>query len=138
MSANQGKRTLYLVDAYALIFQVFHAIREMSSPRGLPTNALFGFARDLLFLHEDIKPDYLVCIFDGEKRTFRDDIADDYKANRSAMPETLRLQLGPIRQLLDAMHIPVLVHEGYEADDVIATLAVRGDQEGLEVRICSS
>lgn len=138
MSAQRGTETLYLVDAYALLFQVFHAIREMTSPRGFPTNALFGFTRDMLFLHEEKKPDYLVAVFDGEQKTFRDEIFADYKANRGPMPDTLRQQLPGVRELLEAMRIPALVVEGYEADDVIATLAVRSAERGMEVYICSS
>ncbi len=138
MSATANTGSLYLVDAYALIFQVFHAIRGMTGPTGLPTNALFGFTRDMLFLHQEKKPDYLLCVFDGEQKTFRDELYFEYKANRSAMPEDLVLQIEPIRELLKAMNIPIMVREGYEADDVIATLAVKGANRGLDVFICSS
>lgn len=138
MASKSRTETLFLIDAYALIFQVFHAIREMTSPKGVPTNALFGFTRDLLYLHQERAPDYLVCVFDGEKPTFREQIYAEYKAHRSAMPEELRVQLAPIRQLLAAMRIPVLIEEGFEADDVIATVSCRAAEQGLEVFICTS
>src|SRR5437867_9212407 len=96
--ASSGR--MYLVDAHSLIFQVFHAIPEMSSPSGLPTNALFGFTRDLLFLREEKKPDYLVCAFDLPGPTFRDQLFPAYKAHRAPMPDDLSQQIPLIRQLL--------------------------------------
>ena len=129
--------TFYLVDAHALIFQVFHAIRGMTSPSGLPTNALFGFARDLLFLR-GLRPDYLVCAFDRAEPTFRSAIFPQYKAHRDEMPSDLQLQLPLIHRLLDAMNLPVISAAGFEADDVLATLSVAGAARGLEVFLCSS
>ncbi len=130
--------TLYLIDAHSLIFQVFHALPEMTSPSGLPTNALFGFTKDMLFLRNEKKPDYMVCAFDVPGKTFRDQLYPEYKAHRAPMPDDLSLQLPLIQQLLEAMRIPVLGVEGYEADDVIATVAQAGSVRGLEVLICSS
>ncbi len=129
--------TFYLVDAHSLIFQVFHAIRGMTSPSGVPTNALFGFTRDLLFLR-GLRPDYLVCAFDRAEPTFRSEIYPEYKAQREAMPSDLQLQMPLIHRLLEAMNMPVISVAGFEADDVLATLAVAGSQQGLEVYLCSS
>jgi DNA polymerase-1 len=136
--AAKKTESLYIVDAHSLIFQVFHAIAQMTSPAGLPTNALFGFTRDLLFLRDDKKPDFLLCVFDHPEPTFRDKIYPEYKANRSPMPDDLRLQIPLIHQLLKAMRIPVLSTAGYEADDVIATLAVAGQARDMDVFICTS
>ena len=138
MSAERQPETLYLVDAFSLIFQVFHAIPEMTSPSGLPTNALFGFTKDMLYLRNDKKPTYLVCCFDAPGKTFRDAVYAEYKANRGPMPDDLQLQIPLICEMLAAMHIPVLALEGYEADDIIATLAVAGAARELDVFICSS
>jgi DNA polymerase-1 len=138
MPDSQTPQTLYLVDAHALIFQSFHAIGKMSSPSGLPTNALFGFTRDLLYLDLERQPDYLLCAFDAEGPTFRHELFTDYKATRPHMPEELRLQLEPIQELLQALRIPVLRAPGYEADDVVATLACAGAARGLKVFICSN
>ena len=91
-AASTAPETLYLIDAHSLIFQVFHAIPEMSSPSGLPTNAIFGFARDLMYLKNEKKPDYLLCVFDRGERTFRNDLYPDYKAHRAPMPDDLVLQ----------------------------------------------
>jgi DNA polymerase-1 len=131
-------RSMYLIDAHSLIFQVFHAIPEMSSPSGLPTNALYGFTRDVLFLREEKKPDYVLAAFDRSEPTFRDRIYPQYKAKRSPMPEDLRSQIPLIHQMLEAMRIPVLSKEGYEADDVIATVARAAAERGIDVSICTS
>ncbi|HEY7155509.1 MAG TPA: 5'-3' exonuclease H3TH domain-containing protein, partial [Gemmataceae bacterium] len=137
MSSGTETGALYLIDAHALIFQVFHAIRGMTSPSGLPTNALFGFARDLLFLR-GLRPDYLVCAFDRAEPTFRSAIYAEYKAHRDEMPSDLQLQLPHIQRLLEAMNVPVVSVAGFEADDVLATLAPAGRQRGLEVFLCTS
>jgi DNA polymerase-1 len=129
---------MYLVDAHSLIFQVFHAIPEMSSPRGLPTNALFGFTRDLLFLRTVIKPDYLVCAFDVSGPTFRDALYPAYKANRGPMPDDLQPQIPLIHQLLEAMRIPELGITGFEADDVLATISTAAAQRGIDVWVCTA
>lgn len=138
MAAGKTNPSLYLVDAHSLIFQVFHALPEMTSPAGLPTNALFGFTKDMLYLRTERKPDYFVCAFDVDGPTFRDKLFADYKANRSPMPDDLRLQIPMIYQMLEAMRIPVVGIQGYEADDVIATLACAGAERGMDVFICSS
>src|SRR5437763_840655 len=129
--------TLYVLDAYALIFQVFHAVGPMSSPGGLPTNALFGFARYLLTLRNK-RPDYLLVAFDRSEKTFRDDLYPAYKANRGPMPDDLTPQIPLVHQLLQAMRIPVLSHPRFEADDVIATVATQAAGRGIDVFICTS
>src|SRR5262249_23525758 len=87
---------VYIVDAHSLIFQVFHALPEMSSPRGEQVGAVFGFVRDMLYLIEDKKPDALICAFDLSGPTFRDEIYDAYKAERGEMPEELVGQIPKI------------------------------------------
>jgi DNA polymerase-1 len=129
---------MYLIDAYSLLFQVFHAIPEMSSPTGLPTNALFGFTRDLLFLRTERKPDYLVCAVDVAGPTFRDRLYPAYKAQRAPMPEDLAPQIPLVHQLLEALRVPALGVEGYEADDILATVAVAAARRGLTVFLCTS
>jgi DNA polymerase-1 len=129
--------TLYLVDGHGLLFQVYHAIRGMTGPTGLPTNALFGFARDLLFLRS-LRPDYLACAFDRSEPTFRSDLYPDYKANRAEMPDDLRLQMPHIPRLVEALGVPALSHPRFEADDILATLARAGTERGLQVFLCTS
>ena len=130
--------TFYILDAYSLIFQVFHAIPEMTGPAGQPTNAAFGVFRDLLNLFRDRNPDHVAAAFDGAGPVFRSEIFADYKANRSAMPVDLVPQIAVIRSIFEGFNVPVLVEPGMEADDVIATLARRGEERGLDVFICTS
>ncbi len=129
---------MILIDAHGLIFQVFHAIRDrMSSPTGLPTNALFGFSRDVLFLRAQ-QPEYLLCAYDHSEKTFRNDLAPDYKANRAPMPDDLRVQIPLIHKALSALGVPTLGHPDYEADDLLATVAAAAEQRGLDVWLCTS
>ena len=131
-------KTVYAVDTHALLFQVFHALPEMSSPNGQPVGAVFGFARDLVRLLDEKKPDYLFCAFDLPGPTFRHQMYDQYKIDRGEMPETLRPQIGLVKSLLEALRVPVLECESYEADDVLATLARRCDQLGADCYIVTS
>src|SRR5688572_531258 len=137
MSSGTTTGTLYVVDAHSLIFQVFHAIRGMTSPTGLPTNAVFGFVRDMLFLRS-LNPEYLLCAFDLPEPTFRSRIYPDYKAHRPPPPDDLQLQIPLIQKALAALNIPALSVAGYEADDIMAAVAKHGDARGLHVLLCTS
>ena len=119
-----GKR-VYVVDAHALIYQVFHALSDahMSSPDGQPVGAVHGFTRDVLDLLEKHHPDYFFCAFDHPGDNYRNRIYTEYKANREAMPEELRPQIGAIQRMLKTLGVPVLSVPDYEADDILATLA---------------
>jgi DNA polymerase-1 len=138
MPSGTAPEILYLIDAHSLIFQVFHAISEMSSPSGLPTNALYGFTRDMLFLRNEKKPNYLACAFDVPGPTFRDEIYDEYKAKRAPMPDDLQLQIPLIQQMLEAMRIPVLGVPRFEADDILATVARDATERGINVFLVTS
>ena len=116
-------KTVYVVDSHSLIFQVFHALPEMTSPRGEPVGAVFGFTRDVMFLLEQKKPDYLFCAFDMHGPTFRHEMFAGYKEHRAEMPPDLIPQIPAIRRMLDVLGIPALGLAGYEADDVLATVA---------------
>ena len=135
---------LYILDAYSLIFQVYHATtnREgrstMHSPSQEPTNAVHGVFRDLLNLIRDRKPDYLAAAFDGAGPVFRSEILPEYKAQRGPMPSDLVPQIAVIRRVYEGFNVPVLLHEGAEADDIIATLARRAAERGLDVVICTA
>ncbi|HEV3144690.1 MAG TPA: DNA polymerase I [Gemmataceae bacterium] len=133
-----SRPTLVLVDAHALVHQFYHAIAPMNTPDGRPTNAVFGFARDLFFFRDELKPDYLIYVFDSPGKTFRDQISQEYKAHRKPPDDDLIAQIPLIQKLLDAAHVPEMSLPGYEADDLIATLARAGEEQGLEVLICSS
>jgi DNA polymerase-1 len=131
-------KRLYILDAHSLIYQVFHAIAEMTSPDGLPTNAVFGFTRDIEFIRKQKKPDYFLCAMDAPGPTFRHRIADDYKATRAAMPDDLRPQIDVIKRVLAAYRIPILCQEGYEADDYLASVARQAHERGIEAYLCTA
>jgi DNA polymerase I len=116
-------QTVWVVDSHSLIHQVFHAISEMTSPSGQPVNAVYGFTRDLLYLLEEKRPDFLFCAFDLPGKTFRHDLYEQYKAGRPDLHEDLAPQIDYVRRMVEALGIPLLSHEGFEADDVVATVA---------------
>jgi DNA polymerase I len=120
----ETRSTLYLVDGSGYMFRAFHAIPPLNNSRGLPTNATFGFIRMLLKLLKDVHPSHIAIVFDPSGKTFRDDLFEDYKANRSEMPSDLGVQIPYIHRAVDALCIRRLVIDGFEADDVIGTLAV--------------
>ncbi|MDO4859188.1 MAG: DNA polymerase I [Thermoguttaceae bacterium] len=121
---------IFVIDAYGLVYQVFHALPPMYGKSGEIVNAVFGFTRDLFMILEHQKPDFLFCAFDLHAPTFRSKLYSDYKATREKMPEELIEQIPRIRELLDALKIPVLALEGFEADDILATMAERVPQLG--------
>ena len=130
--------TVYLIDTFSLMFQVFHGIPPMTSPAGMPTNAVFGFSRDLVALLKDHKPTWLICAMESPGPGTRDAIYPAYKANRSEMPEDLRPQIALLKEVIQAFDIPLIESEGWEADDVIATLTRQAVERGFHVRIVTS
>jgi len=138
MAQPDGRETLYLVDGSGYIFRAFYAIRGLSTSDGFPTNALYGFTQMLVKLVDDEAPQHLAVVFDHEGETFRHAIYPDYKGNRPKKPEDLIPQLPLVRDIVRAFRIPALEVEGYEADDVIATLVARARAEGLKTVIVSS
>ncbi len=131
MSAE--KNTIYLVDGSGYIYRAFHAVRHLSTSQGLPTNATFGFTNMLLKLLSEHNPQYMAMTFDAKGPTFRHEIYEAYKANRPPMPEDLVVQIPYIKQVVEAMNIASLEAPGYEADDIIGTLARIGEQKGFRV-----
>lgn len=130
--------SLYVVDVFSLVFQVFHAIPTMTSPSGQPTNAVFGFTRDLLTILKTKQPTYLACAMDLPGPGVRDDIYPEYKANRDEMPDELQPQIPVIVEVIEAFGIPAVSLEGWEADDVIATLARNAEGRCIETSIVTS
>ena len=116
---------LFLIDSSSLIFRAFFAIRNLSTSKGLPTNATYGFVTMLLGVLEKHKPDYVACIFDTPSPTFRKDIYPEYKANRGAPPDDLIPQFEYIHKAVVSLGIKELAEPGFEADDLIATLTHR-------------
>jgi DNA polymerase I len=134
--------TLYLIDGHALAYRMYFALTGYSSAgtsrwitaSGEPTAGVYGFARELMRIYEQEKPDYLAVAFDTGK-TFRDEIFPAYKATRAKMPDDLRMQIERIRQMVDVFNIPRLEMEGFEADDVLGSTARWAAGQGLGVKI---
>ena len=131
-------RTVWAIDTLSRIYQLFHALPEMAAPDGTPVSAVFGFTRDLLDIIENRRPHYLFCAIDAPGPTFRHEKFAAYKANRPDMPADLVPQIPLIRRLLDVMGIPCLERAGFEADDLLATLATRTVARGGDCIIATS
>lgn len=128
-------KRLFLLDAYALIFRGYYAF--IKNPRinskGMDTSAIMGFTNSLLDVIKRERPDHLAVAFDKGGSVSRTEMFEDYKANRDETPEAIRIAVPYIEQILRAMHIPVVVQEGFEADDIIGTLAKQAEKEGFQV-----
>jgi len=132
---GEQPRTLMLVDGHGLAYRAFHALPDtLATSSGEPTNAVFGFTSMLLEVLRALKPDYAIVCFDSG-RTFRHDVYAEYKAHRPEMADDLRHQMERIRQILEVLNVPIMVKEGYEADDLIGSLAAIARRRGLEVVI---
>ena len=136
--APPAPRRLFLVDGMAHIFRAYYAIRNLTDSQGHPTNAVYGFAAMLRKLIRQHRPDYLAVIFDTEQPTFRHEAFEQYKANRPRMPDDLASQLPVIREFCQAMRIPILQKDRFEADDLIGTLATKAAENRWETTIVSN
>ena len=135
---SQARPTLYLVDAMSNIHRAFHAIQRLSTSAGKPTNAIYGFVTMLRKMLREHTPQFCAVAWDGPERTQRHDAYAQYKANRPAMADDLASQLPEIRKMLDAYRIPILELSGFEADDVIGTLAAKAADAGYTVVIVTA
>ena len=128
----EARPRLYLVDGSGYVYRAYHAIPGLTTSRGLPTNAVYGFTTMLAKLLREERPRHVAVVFDAPGETFRDQLYVHYKAHRPPLPEDLRPQLGYVRKVVEALRLPVIEEPGVEADDVIGTLAVQaaGDPTG--------
>ncbi len=131
-------RSVFVFDVFSRVYQLFHALPEMTNPQGTPVSAVFGFSRDLLDVLEKRRPDYVFCAIDPPGPTFRHEQFADYKATRAAMPEDLVPQIDLVRRLVALMRIPLLEVAGYEADDVLATIATLSAAAGADCTLATS
>ncbi len=131
-------KTVLALDTLSRVYQLFHALPEMTAPDGRPVSVVFGLTRDLLDIIEKRKPDYLFCAMDPPGPTFRHEKFAAYKANRAEMPADLVPQIPLVRRLLAVFGIPCLEMPGYEADDVLATLAMQTVAGGGDCTIATS
>jgi DNA polymerase-1 len=131
------KKKIYVVDGSSFIYRAYHALPELITAKGQPTNAIYGFTTMMLKLIEDELPEYIAVAMDARRPTWRDKIYPEYKANRPPMPEDLVQQLPYFTQILEALGVPFLHQEGYEADDLIATLVRESREKGFAAVIIS-
>ena len=129
---------LVLIDGSGYIFRAFHALPPMTRSDGMPIGAVYGFTNMVMKLIEDLDPDRVIVILDHARKTFRNEIYPDYKANRDEPPEELVPQFPLIRDAAEALALPVAVEVGFEADDLIASYAKTGIDQGMEALIISS
>jgi DNA polymerase-1 len=133
-----GKK-LFLVDAMAHIYRAFFApMARMNAPSGMPTKVPFLFNNILRRLVKDYQPDYIGVVFDTSKPTFRDKLFEQYKAHRTPMPDELSQQLPYVKRLCEALRLPVIQYEGFEADDVLGALSVQAAKQKLDVLLVTN
>ncbi len=129
-----SQRTIAVIDGNSLIHRAFHALPEtMTAPDGRPTNAAFGFVSMLVKMIQELRPDGVVAAFDAGKPAFRMEALEQYKMHRPPTPSALKEQFPMVHHLLEALDVPIVQVEGWEADDLLGTLARRGETEGLRV-----
>jgi len=141
MTTSNSEKTLVLVDGSSYLYRAFHAMPDLrvdrNDPQSAPTGAVRGMVNMMQSLGREVASDYAVCVFDAPGKTFRDDLYPAYKAQRSPMPDDLRAQIEPVHEVVKLLGWPLIMVAGVEADDVIATLAKRGAEQGFKVIISS-
>ncbi|MBI3652518.1 MAG: DNA polymerase I [Acidobacteria bacterium] len=137
MAPTQNQR-LFLIDGMSQLYRAYYAIRSLSTSGGQATNAIYGFTMMLRRLINHEKPDYLGVAFDSPEPTFRHEQFDKYKAHRAAMPDDLVSQLPYVERVCQALRVPLIRLAGFEADDIIGTLACKAEAAGLDVAIVSN
>ena len=130
---TQEKETVYLIDGSSYIHRAYHAIKNLANSKGFPTNASLGFTKMVLKLLADKEPEYFAIVFDARGPTFRHEIYADYKANRPPMPDDMATQIPVIKSIVKNMNIKMIERVGYEADDIIGTLARICEEKGFKV-----
>lgn len=128
-------KTLHLLDASSFIYRSFFALPPLTTKKGFPTGAIYGFLRALLSLWKSERPEYLVVIFDAPAPTKREKVYREYKAGRPSMPDPLKVQIPVIKEILKLMGVPILEVPGYEADDLIAILTRKFSEKSFSVKI---
>lgn len=136
--AEKSKNSLIIIDAYGFIFRAYYVQPPLTAPDGTPVGALYGFTSMLLKLINDFKPSKAVIVLDSGGKNFRHELYHDYKANRPPAPEDLVVQLKLLKEAANALNFPVLEMPGFEADDIIATLAIRATEEQKEAVVVSA
>lgn len=133
--SQQTQKRLILVDGSSFLFRAYHGVPPLTNAQGEPTNAIYGVTNMLRKLIADYQSDYVTVVFDAPGKTFRNDLYEDYKAHRPAMPDDLRVQIEPLHHLIRAMGLPLIMEPDVEADDVLGALAQHAALQGFNVVI---
>ncbi len=135
--SSQPVKPIILVDGSSYLYRAFHIpnLQRLTNPAGQPTGAIYGVMNMLRSLIREYQPDSLVVVFDAKGKTFRDDLYDEYKANRPSMPDDMRVQLEPLHAIINGLGLPMLIEPNVEADDVIGTLALQASEQGRQTII---
>ena len=133
-----AKEKIALIDGYGFVFRAYHALPPLTRSDGTPVGAVYGFTNMLIKLLANLEVSHIAAVFDSGSKTFRNEIFSDYKANRPPCPEDLKPQFAIVREAAEALNLPILERVGFEADDLIATVAKQASREGFEVLIVSS
>ena len=128
---------IVLIDGHSIINRAFYGVPDLTNKDGLHTNGIFGFVNILLKMLEEEKPDYLTVAFDVKHPTFRHEMFAEYKGTRKGMPQELHEQVPVLKELLSAMGIQIIELPGYEADDLLGTVAKRSEEKGMDVLVVS-
>lgn len=131
------EKKLMLIDGHSILNRAFYGLPDMTNSQGLHTNAILGFLNIMFKFLDEEKPTHFAVAFDLKAPTFRHEMFKEYKGTRKPMPEELREQVPVIKDVLKAMDIPLMMEEGYEADDLLGTMSVIGEKEGCQVRVIS-
>ena len=124
--------TILLVDASSYFYRAYHALPSLVTQKGFPTGAIYGVLNMLARLEKEISFHYNACVFDAKGKTFRHDWYADYKGHRPAMPQAMQQQFEILLEVIEALGWPIVMKEGVEADDVIATLGKRAEKRGWQ------
>lgn len=128
---------IVLIDGHSILNRAFYGVPDLTNSEGLHTNAVYGFLNIMLKILDEEKPEYITVAFDVKHPTFRHEMYPEYKGTRKGMPDELREQVPLIQEMLRAMEVPMVMKEGFEADDILGTIAKKAEQEGLEVSLVS-
>ncbi len=130
-----AKKPLILIDGSSYLYRAFFALPSLSNSKGQPTGAIYGVLNMLRKIVNDYQPEHFAVVFDAKGKTFRDDLFVQYKSHRPPMPDDLKSQIAPLQEIVSAMGFPMLIIDGVEADDVIATLAVQAEKNNMTTLI---
>ena len=136
-SITENMEKIVLIDGHSILNRAYYGVPDLTNSEGLHTNAVYGFLNIMFKILDEEKPDYFAVAFDLKAPTFRHKMYEQYKGTRKPMQEELRQQVPVIKEMLTAMKVPLMMLEGYEADDLLGTVAKKAEADGLEAVVVS-